>query len=90
MNAAQAVALLTEYAPYLKTTGTLIVIVPGPRGFRSDPTHVEFMDYAKVKWIAEQAGFTTLRQYSFPFPYWLGNFFTHNDNLTIARPQLLQ
>lgn len=53
--------------------------------FRSDDTHVEFMDFDKVRGIFDQLGYQTVRQYSFPFPRVMGKIFRYNEFVSIAR-----
>ncbi len=68
MRSDDVVALILKYAPYLKETSKLILITPQEKGFESDPTHVEFMDFAAVASIFRRAGFVPERSTSFPLP----------------------
>jgi hypothetical protein len=62
----------------------LIMICPQEAGFRGGPTHVEFMDFAKLRDIAGALGFTVRREYSFPFPRAFGRFFAYNEFVCVC------
>jgi len=80
MSRAEAVDLLKQYQPLVKQNGQLILITPQEAGFKSDPTHVEFLDFEALQSIAASAGFAVqVRAYSFPFPRALGGIFKHNE-----------
>jgi SAM-dependent methyltransferase len=77
--------LLREYVPLIRPDGRIIVMSPQEAGFRSDPTHVEFVDLAKIRNAVEQVGFTPVREYSFPFPRPVGRFFLYNEFVSVSR-----
>jgi len=84
MTEREAVHLLKEYAPFVKESGRLILITPQEAGFRSDPTHVEFLDFARLRSIAESAGFAVqIKEYSFPLPRAFGRIFKHNEFVAV-------
>lgn len=85
MTRQYAVAMLKEYLVYLRCNGQVILITPQERGYRSDPTHVEFMDFSAQAAIASAANLSVVRQYSFPFPRIFGNIFKYNEFITICR-----
>jgi SAM-dependent methyltransferase len=85
MTEDQAVALLQEYKALLRSGGGLILISPQEAGFRSDPTHVELMDFARLARISERLGFQPERAFSFPFPRWVGRLFTYNEFVVVSR-----
>lgn len=85
MERAAAVSLLREYLPLVRPGGRLVIITPQELGHRSDPTHVEFMDFASVAAIAAELTLELERQYSFPFPRLLGRIFKYNEFVSIAR-----
>jgi 2-polyprenyl-3-methyl-5-hydroxy-6-metoxy-1,4-benzoquinol methylase len=85
MTIQEAVALLARYLPLLKPNGTVVLITPQERGFSSDPTHVEFMDFEALRKIHLQVGLEPLREYSFPFPRSAGRFFTYNEFVSLSR-----
>ena len=84
LTKADANKLLEEYLPYLKSKGKIVIITPQKAGFASDPTHVTMMDPQLVSAILGSVGSRILKQYSFPFPYWVGDFFKYNENISIA------
>ena len=85
MRAAQAAGLLRSYLDLLREGGRVVVETPQEAGFRSDRTHVEFMDFDKVEAALREAGLRIERRYSFPFPRFAGPFFKYNVFVTIAR-----
>jgi len=72
MTEDQVVALVHEYEALLRPDGRLILISPQEAGFRSDSTHVEFMDFARLARVSSRLGFRAERAFSFPFPRWVG------------------
>jgi 2-polyprenyl-3-methyl-5-hydroxy-6-metoxy-1,4-benzoquinol methylase len=85
MTAADVDAILGLYAYLIKKNGKIIIITPQEAGFRSDDTHVEFMDFLKVDSILTKAGFKVAKQYSFPFPRVIGKIFKYNEFITVAQ-----
>ena len=79
-----AVALIEEYLPYLRSCGRVVLITPQERGFRSDPTHVMLMDFEELATIANNVGLKVDSQYSFPFPRIIGRVFKYNEFVTIC------
>lgn len=61
------------------------MITPQERGYRSDDTHVEFLDFDALRQIAESLGLRVERSYSFPFPRWAGRLFKYNEFVLTAR-----
>ncbi len=84
MGVAPAAALLRQYLPLLKENGKIIVITPQEAGYRSDDTHVEFINFYKVQEIFKQLGYRPVKQYSFPFPRAIGNMFKYNEFISIG------
>ena len=84
MTEEDAVALLRKYEPLLKPGGRVVLITPQKRGFDSDPTHVQFMDFEALRRIAGRCGLATLKQYSFPFPLAVGRVFKYNEFVSIS------
>jgi SAM-dependent methyltransferase len=84
-SADDAVALLATYATYLRPGGRAVLITPQERGFASDPTHVEFMDFDKLTHVLQRAGFGVERCFSFPFPRWAGSIFPYNEFVVVGR-----
>lgn len=80
----QAVGLLNRYRTLVKPGGQLILIAPQEAGFATDPTHVEFLDFGKLKTIASRAGFVPSRWFSFPLPRWAGRLFAYNEFVLVG------
>jgi SAM-dependent methyltransferase len=77
--------LLKAHIPLLKPNGQVILICPQDYGYRSDPTHVQFLDFAKLRGIACEAGLIPVREYSFPLPRVFGHLFKYNEFVSISR-----
>jgi 2-polyprenyl-3-methyl-5-hydroxy-6-metoxy-1,4-benzoquinol methylase len=84
MTQAQVVELLKEYIHLLKYSGRLIMICPQEAGYKSDASHVEFMDFQKLRNISRQIELSPLHEYSFPFPRFMGGLFTYNEFISIS------
>ncbi|MGF1539126.1 MAG: class I SAM-dependent methyltransferase [Pleurocapsa sp.] len=84
MNQNEVIELLKKYIGFLKPGGKLILITPQEAGYNSDPTHCEFMDFSKLNNITNRLGFTRVDQYSFPFPRFIGRFFTYNEFISVS------
>jgi SAM-dependent methyltransferase len=84
MSQDEVVELLQQYIDFLKPGGKLLLITPQEAGYKSDPTHCEFMDFSKLSNISNRLGFTMLQQYSFPFPRFVGNLFTYNEFISVS------
>lgn len=85
MTQKDTLELLARYLHLLKSDGKVIVITPQETGFRSDETHVEFMDFQKVKEIFKELQCHNINQYSFPFPHFVGRFFKYNEFVSIGQ-----
>jgi SAM-dependent methyltransferase len=85
MTEAQAALLIKKYARLLKPKSRLVIICPQEMGFKADTTHVDFMDFEKIKNVASQVGAVPLAQYSFPFPRFCGRFFRYNEFVFVGR-----
>lgn len=85
MDRPAAVSLLREYLPLVRPGGRLVVITPQELGHRSDPTHVELVDFTSVAAMAAELALALERQYSFPFPRPFGRIFKYNEFVSIAR-----
>lgn len=84
MTHPEAVGLLGAYLPFVRPGGAVIVIAPQEAGFRSDDTHVEFMDEAALVGLLEANGVGAVRHYSFPFPRGAGRWFRYNEFVAIG------
>lgn len=88
MTAAQAGELVGAHLHLLRQDGRVVVLTPQEAGFRSDPTHVQFMDFETVAALLRQAGLQVESRYSFPFPRLTGGLFKYNEFVTIARKRV--
>jgi len=85
MTEDQAAALVREYEPFVRPGGQLLLMAPQEAGFTSDPTHVQFMDFARLSRIAERTGFQPARRLSFPLPRLAGRWFKYNEFALVSR-----
>jgi len=85
MTVDDASGLLGAYLPYLRSAGRVVVIVPQEAGFRSDPTHVAFLDLDDLASIEVAHGLVRDAGYSFPLPRFVGKVFTHNETVSLLR-----
>jgi 2-polyprenyl-3-methyl-5-hydroxy-6-metoxy-1,4-benzoquinol methylase len=85
MTEEDAVALLRTYLPFVRTGGKVVLITPQERGYATDATHVRFCGFGEVAALCETLGLTVQRQYSFPFPRWMGKVFAYNEFVSLAR-----
>lgn len=84
MDEEEAQALVASYLPYVRPGGKLISITPQERGFRSDPTHRQFMGFEEVERVARRLRLEPVLRRSFPFPRPVGRVFTHNEFVVVA------
>lgn len=85
MTQPEVVELLTEYIHLLKPQGKLIIIAPQEAGFKSDSTHVEFMNFPNIRKIVRLVKCNILQEYSFPFPRIFGHIFLYNEFVAVSR-----
>jgi 2-polyprenyl-3-methyl-5-hydroxy-6-metoxy-1,4-benzoquinol methylase len=85
MTAPEGQALVDRYIPRLKPGGRAIFITPQEAGYRFNPTHIEFVDSARLAEIARHAGLNVTDEYSFPFTRSFGKFFRYNEFVVLAR-----
>lgn len=78
-------ALVREYLPCLRPGGQVVFITPQEVGFRSDPTHVRFVDVEVLRGHAERLGLAVARAYSFPLPRAAGKVFRYNEFVVVTR-----
>jgi SAM-dependent methyltransferase len=77
-------SLLGSYLPLLKGGGKVIVITPQEYGYKTDGTHVEFVDFDAVVNTSNQLNLKVVKQYSFPFPRFAGKLFQYNEFVSVA------
>jgi SAM-dependent methyltransferase len=85
MTRAQAGELVGEHLGYVRVGGAVVLITPQERGFRSDSSHVEFMDLDALREVAAAAQLSVRRAYSFPFPRSAGRIFVYNEFVLVGR-----
>ncbi len=83
MDERRALDLLAEYLPRIRSGGRVIIMTPQERGFASDDTHVRFVDFEATARLAQRAGLSMMKQYSFPFPRAAGRLFLYNEFVTL-------
>ena len=77
--------ILEQYLPYVKPGGYAHFITPQEVGYRSDDTHVRFIDFEALHELAAKHGMTVARSYSFPFPRRVGTVFIYNEFNVLAQ-----
>ncbi|REJ56456.1 MAG: methyltransferase domain-containing protein [Microcystis aeruginosa DA14] len=87
MRYLEVIRLLNDYVYLLKNHGKLVIITPQEAGFKSDATHVEFMNFAKLKAIARELDSKIIKQYSFPFPRIVGKLFKYNEFVSLSQKE---
>jgi cyclopropane fatty-acyl-phospholipid synthase-like methyltransferase len=85
MEPDQATDLLGTYLPYMRSGGRVVIIVPQEAGFRSDATHVHFLDLNDLATIESEHSLVREEGYSFPLPRAAGRWFTHNETVSLSR-----
>lgn len=85
VDAEVAEDIVREYLPCLKPGGKLVFITPQEVGYRSDSTHVRFVDLDALRGHADNLGLTVERAYSFPLPRPAGKAFKYNEFVLLAR-----
>lgn len=81
-------ALISDYLPYVRPGGLVVIECPQEVGYRSDSTHVRWVDEAEIQRQCSALGLAIDRQFSFPFPRILGKTFIYNQFETVARVPL--
>ncbi|HKP13731.1 MAG TPA: class I SAM-dependent methyltransferase [Blastocatellia bacterium] len=84
MTEPEAIRLLESYLHALRAGGQVIQITPQESGYRTDPTHVEFMDFAALNRIACAVKIKPVKQFSFPFPRSFGRLFRYNEFVHVS------
>jgi len=84
MNQESATQLIQDYLPYLNKTGKIVIICPQQRGFNSDPSHVEFMDFEKLSAIVSRCDMKVISASSHPLPLVFSKAFIYNEFVVTA------
>ncbi|HEX9094244.1 MAG TPA: class I SAM-dependent methyltransferase [Coriobacteriia bacterium] len=79
MTPEEFVELLRQYLPLLRANGRVILITPQEVGFRSDESHVTFVDLEALDRAGSAVGLRKSMSYSFPFPRPVGRVFVYNE-----------
>lgn len=62
----------------------IIIVVPGIKGFKHDPTHKTFIDIDFLNLFNKMEGFQITYMKYFPLNFkWAGKFLTHNELVTV-------
>jgi SAM-dependent methyltransferase len=77
-------ALVRRYLPFLVERGRVCFITPQEAGYRTDPTHVRFVDFEKLRELSEALALGISQQTSFPFPRSVGRIFAYNEFVVVA------
>jgi len=73
------------YLPFLRKQGSVVLIAPQERGYRSDLAHLTFMDFEQLVEMLASLKVGIVRTCSFPFPRVTGRFFKYNEFVVIGR-----
>ncbi|MCC6933412.1 MAG: class I SAM-dependent methyltransferase [Deltaproteobacteria bacterium] len=76
--------LIDTYCRYLKPGGKIVLITPQRAGFKSDSTHVRYVGFKEMGDLCACLNLKITRQYSFPFPAFVGDYFRYNEHVVIA------
>ncbi len=79
------ISLIASYLNLLKPDGQLVMITPQEAGYRSDTTHLTFIDFGRLMEINAALGLVEYKMYSFPFPRILGKLFRYNEFVLVSR-----
>jgi 2-polyprenyl-3-methyl-5-hydroxy-6-metoxy-1,4-benzoquinol methylase len=79
-----SVPLVRGYLRYLTPGGRVVLIAPQEAGYRSDSTHLEFIDEGKLRRLCNAVDLRVERAYSFPFPRFVGGLFAYNEFVLVA------
>lgn len=85
LSFAAAHDVISAYLPYVRPGGLVVIECPQEVGYRSDATHIRWVDAAEIRRQCSALGLTVERQFSFPFPRALGRAFIYNQFEAVAR-----
>ena len=85
MTEQEVVDLMKAHIDLVKPGGQVVIITPQESGYRSDPTHVQFMNFESLRRIVQQSGLIYIKEYSFPFPRVFGRIFKYNEYVCISK-----
>lgn len=84
MTEDDVITMIKTHSFLLRKNGKVILITPQESGYRSDKTHVQFMNFGTLRNIVGKAGLTFTKKYSFPFPRAAGKVFKYNEFICVA------
>jgi 2-polyprenyl-3-methyl-5-hydroxy-6-metoxy-1,4-benzoquinol methylase len=84
MTPGKSEELLSSLLQFLRPGGRVVLVCPQESGYRSDASHVTWMDFDGLAALSQRVGLQTVRQYSFPFPRLFGRWFRYNEFVVIA------
>ncbi len=84
MDRDAAIGIVADYVTFLKPGGRVVFITPQEAGYRTDETHVRFVDFDGLADLAAATGFVITRRYSFPFPRTIGKVFPYNEFVVVC------
>lgn len=84
VDASTADDLLHEYLAFVRPGGTVVLITPQEAGFKTDHTHVRFVEFDTLSAHARQVGLHVRRTYSFPLWRQVGRVFPYNEFVLVA------
>ncbi|MFM7060737.1 MAG: class I SAM-dependent methyltransferase [Actinomycetes bacterium] len=76
--------LLATNLPYVREGGRVILITPQEAGFRTDATHVRFVDPVACDLALREHGWRVVSRQSFPFPRPVGRVFPYNEFVVVG------
>lgn len=85
LDITQRNSLMLEFRKYLKPQGRLLIICPQEAGYRSDSTHVNFMDHKSIESFGASHGFIVNSMKSNPFPRFMGRIFRYNEFFVVLQ-----
>ena len=85
MKDSESIKLIKEYLPLLKPQGVVVAVCPQERGFKSDPSHVNFVKFTEIENILSAAGLQSIKKYSFPLPRFMGKYWVYNEFIVVGK-----
>jgi len=77
------IAIIKEYLPYV--SNKVVVICPQEKGFKTDETHINYLNHKDIEQILEKSGLTVIKSYSFPLHKLIGSkTFTYNETVVVG------
>jgi SAM-dependent methyltransferase len=77
------IAIIKEYLPYV--SNKVVVICPQEKGFKTDETHINYLNHKDIEQILEKSGLTVIKSYSFPLNKLIGSkAFTYNETVVVG------